>query len=200
MRLDRNYLRKTGFRMPTEAEWEYACRATAVTSRAFGASDELLVHYGWYSGNTGQRSSQPVGRLKPNDWGLFDMYGNVSEWCLSTGVPYPPAGPLGRADVEEREMSPAALLANAWSHLALVRCRQAMPAGPAPYLLSAAEGAIGAGEGNFQVSDGKVLVRRGGSFFGAAIYIRSASRDSRTPGSHAIDMGLRVARTLPQPR
>jgi formylglycine-generating enzyme required for sulfatase activity len=73
-------LRRTGYRLPTAAELEYACRAGAVTARFFGWSDDLLPHYAWFERNTGQ-FPKPVGRLKPNDFGLFDSLGNMSEWC-----------------------------------------------------------------------------------------------------------------------
>jgi eukaryotic-like serine/threonine-protein kinase len=80
MQLPPNFLARTGYRLPTEVEWEYACRAGTETSRAFGDSDEMLKHYAWYVRNSDMHA-WPVGRLKPNDFGLFDMYGNVAEWC-----------------------------------------------------------------------------------------------------------------------
>ncbi|MBI1914152.1 MAG: formylglycine-generating enzyme family protein, partial [Planctomycetes bacterium] len=79
-KLKEKYLSLTGYRLPTEAEWEYACRAGAVTSRSYGESAELLGKYGWYFQNAGERT-WPVGRKKPNDLGLFDMHGNVYTWC-----------------------------------------------------------------------------------------------------------------------
>jgi len=60
--------------------WEYACRAGAVTSRCYGESEELLDHYGWSVRNADGRS-WPVGSLKPNDLGLFDLHGNLWGWC-----------------------------------------------------------------------------------------------------------------------
>jgi formylglycine-generating enzyme required for sulfatase activity len=80
MKLKPHYLSLSGYRLPTAAEMEYACRAGALTSRYFGESEELLGKYGWYVGNSGGRS-WPVGSLKPNDFGLFDMHGNLWCWC-----------------------------------------------------------------------------------------------------------------------
>ena len=71
--------KKAGYRLPSEAEWEYACRAGTVTDRYYGRSDELLDRYAWFAAQTGQ--TIPVASLKPNNWGLFDMLGNVMEWC-----------------------------------------------------------------------------------------------------------------------
>jgi formylglycine-generating enzyme required for sulfatase activity len=79
LKLKANYLSLTGYRFPTEAELEYACRAGAVTARYYGETEELLKEYAWYLAISSDRT-WPVGRLKPNDFGLFDMLGNVPCW------------------------------------------------------------------------------------------------------------------------
>ena len=92
------------YRLPTEAEWEYACRSESATpfvngeiSELYCGHDPLLCEVGWYCGNSG-RTIQPVAGKNPNAWGLYDLHGNVSEWCLDWYGEYgsdPQTDPLG---------------------------------------------------------------------------------------------------------
>ena len=155
-------------RLPTEAEWEYACRAEAPTAYCFGDSDWQLPHYAWLVRNSGHtelipapkrffgliqpkpetrlvRETHSVGEKKPNDWGLHDMHGNVSEWCLDWYAPYRPDA-------------------------------QADPQGPA---------------------QGTDRIVRGGSWCSTPSLCRSAARDYHAPGYASNDIGFRLVQLPP---
>jgi formylglycine-generating enzyme required for sulfatase activity len=94
------------YRLPTEAEWEYACRAWTLTRFSYGDDPEYadLTYYEWYADNSGW-TTHPVGQKLPNPWGLYDMNGNVSEWCqdwwsdsLPGGIAVDPQGPAAGQD------------------------------------------------------------------------------------------------------
>ncbi len=112
---------KREYRLPTEEEWEYACRAGSSTSISFGATAKSLESYAWFAENS-ERKTHPVGMKMPNAWGLYDMHGNVWERCQDLYADYPSAvatGPVGPERVNR---------GGSWAYPA-VYCRAAGRAG-----------------------------------------------------------------------
>ena len=83
-----DYLKRKGYRLPTDAEWEYAARAGTLSSRYYGSPEELLPRYAWFLQNSQDRA-WPVGQKRPNDLGLFDIQGNVWNWTQNSDYKYP---------------------------------------------------------------------------------------------------------------
>jgi formylglycine-generating enzyme required for sulfatase activity len=94
MRLPPDYLKRTGYRLPTEPEWVCSCQAGAGTERFYGHDDGLITFYAWTMYNANGHS-WPVARLAPNDLGLFDVIGNVYEWCDGPARSFAGASPDG---------------------------------------------------------------------------------------------------------
>ena len=165
--LPEGYLRRTGYRLPTEAEWEYACRAGALTSRCYGGADKLLGEYAWYR-DTSNGRTWPVGTLKPNDFGLFDMYGNVWEWCQDI---YYEHYTVGHATPQDGS-----------HHIIRGETR----------LMTAEDVAS-----DIMVTNDESRVLRGGAFTDGAARVRSAYRYYMPPAPKYSSIGFRVARTWP---
>ena len=95
------------YRLPTEAEWELACRAGTTSARYFGESASGLTKYAWFEGNSNAQH-HPVGTKQPNHYGLFDMHGNVYEWCsdwygdYNTSESLDPIGPGSGRGLSDR--------------------------------------------------------------------------------------------------
>ena len=106
---------KTGhfYRLPTEAEWEYACRAGTSTAFSFGDDASKSSEYAWSSANANGKYEK-VGTKKPNPWGLFDMHGNVMEWTLDAYAPYV-AGNVSNPWVKSKESYPHAVRGGSWN-------------------------------------------------------------------------------------
>lgn len=101
------------YRLPSEAEWEFACRAGTTTKYPFGDNESDLDEYGWYLGNT----THPVGQKKPNLWGLYDMHGNVWEWCQDRWHSYFEGAPVDSSAWESDTSSLRVDRGGCWSSL-----------------------------------------------------------------------------------
>ncbi|MFM7599706.1 MAG: formylglycine-generating enzyme family protein, partial [Pseudanabaena sp.] len=115
------------FRLPSEAEWEYACRAGTTTAYSFGDNASLLGEYAWYGENSDGKT-HPVGQKKPNPWGLYDMHGNVWEWCQDSYEKYGGESDLirktGKAITKENDNRSRLLRGGSWNNSAR-NCRSA---------------------------------------------------------------------------
>ncbi|HQR09003.1 MAG TPA: SUMF1/EgtB/PvdO family nonheme iron enzyme [Gemmatales bacterium] len=172
-KLKKNYLSLSGYRLPTEAEMEYATRAGSKTSRYYGETAELLSKYAWYFNNS-HESTWPVGSLKPNDLGLFDVQGNVYTWCQESYKNYP---------VEQAEVTEFTIPFNT------------LAASPKPKRRG--ENATEDQEDTLVVNSTVSRVLRGGSYYNQPSNLRSSNRLTYVPTVRNSYSGLRVSRTLP---
>jgi eukaryotic-like serine/threonine-protein kinase len=129
------YLSRTGYRLPTEAEWECACRGGAITRRPYGSADELLVKYAWYRENVSDDKHRAVAMLRPNDSGLFDALGNAYDWCQDRWRP--PSVALVTEDLEDpgpvNNTQPRVMRGGCYANgTAVVRSASRNPGGPGP--------------------------------------------------------------------
>jgi formylglycine-generating enzyme required for sulfatase activity len=99
----KDYLHRTGYRLPTDVEWEFACRAGSTAAFCWGDDQQSSGRFAWSLENSRGRN-QPVGSLCPNAFGMFDMHGNVSEWVFDNYRYHDNTAPLTRSgdDVEEQ--------------------------------------------------------------------------------------------------
>jgi formylglycine-generating enzyme required for sulfatase activity len=157
----------TPYRLPTEAEWEYAARAGSTTAYSFGEDTGQLGDYAWYEKNAGG-TTHPVGQKRPNAWGLYDMHGNVWEWVQDW---YARDAYRQQVTALRAAVPTAGVTAERTAALAVLD-----PAGPAA---------------------GSDRVLRGGGWIGDAGLCRSAYRSLVDPGDRDGDLGLRLLRTAP---
>lgn len=117
------------YRLPTEAEWEYACRAGTTTAYSFGEDPSQLGEYAWFADNSNGKYEK-VGSKKPNPWGLHDMHGNVMEWTLDQYATYRP-GPARMPWVKATKPYPHAVRGGSWNDdAASLRCAARTPSDP----------------------------------------------------------------------
>lgn len=108
---------KESIRLPSEAEWEYACRAGTTTKYSFGDKEEDLRDYAWFKGNS-KGEDPPVGRKKPNAWGLYDMHGYIWEWCQDSWSPSYEGAPKDASARQDKDAKERVLRGGSWADTA----------------------------------------------------------------------------------
>ena len=167
MTVTEDSVKRTGFRLPTEAEWEYFCRARTETSRPFGESPEFLSRFAWTWLNA-DTQIHPPGQLLPNEFGLFDVLGNAWEWCQD--------GPPGHYVRGESDLPP-------------------YPAGTKEE--PAADPVRTENVDAFDRANETWRILRGGAFSYSPDHARSAYRDWQPSSDTREYLGIRVVRTMP---
>ncbi|MGE3809650.1 MAG: formylglycine-generating enzyme family protein [Gemmataceae bacterium] len=110
-------------RLPSEAEWEYACRAGTKTAYSFGDDASDLAAYAWFRGNS-KGEDPPVGKKKPNPWGLYDMHGYIWEWCADSWHDTYKDAPTDGSAWNEKDAKERVIRSGSWAHQA-DQCRSA---------------------------------------------------------------------------
>ncbi|HUY31959.1 MAG TPA: formylglycine-generating enzyme family protein [Pirellulales bacterium] len=195
---------RTGYRLRTEAEWDYACRAGTITPRYFGNAAELLPKYAWYYVNSGEKR-HAAGLLKPNDWGLFDLYGNVWEWCHDVAVDGATPTADGPAPAPEHSLRGAPYTARPWFLFSSWRStdaaitRDELIGFRVARTMPGAESAEGAEcpIPDTSPSGASLRVIRSGVYTFNAWYHQTGVRRSRYANYRQAGTGFRVARTFP---
>ncbi|MCY2927466.1 MAG: formylglycine-generating enzyme family protein, partial [Planctomycetota bacterium] len=123
-------------RLPTEAEWEYACRAGSRSRYGFGDKETMLGEYAWFSDNSDVKI-HPVGQKKPNAWGLYDRHGNVLEWCSDWRGDY---AKTGNRDPKGADSGPYRVVRSGSCYGSTTSCRSASRLGLTPGLRESALG------------------------------------------------------------
>lgn len=141
------------YRLPTEAQWEYACRAGTTTAYSWGDDEKRIGEYAWYGANSDGKT-HPVGEKKPNHWGLYDMHGNCIEWCRDSWLDALPGG-------TDPEVTPTDVLPRpGWSETPMNVCRGGSWQYPQPQrLMSAGRERLGPHDKSYLIGFRLVLVR-----------------------------------------
>jgi formylglycine-generating enzyme required for sulfatase activity len=176
-----------GYRLPTEAEWEYACRAGTTTRSSHTDGERDLGRFAWHSGNAGGKL-HPVGQKEPNPWGLLDVHGNVWEWCADRYA----------VDTYAKRAGSAARTAGGTAKSgggprSGPDSGGATPSGPRG---NASDPGADASVNPSGPSTGSYRVFRGGAFGSTADYCRSAFRNYWLPSDRGSNLGFRLSRTV----